>query len=177
MCVYHVYAWCPRRSEKGCKTPSNWSLDGWSLYACWELSPGLLEEQPGPLSAEPSLCKRPLWVFLTCPQIRAHTVINSVFLEQSCAWTAFKSCHLRDLGPGNRCLKACLCSSFLGWQHHGRRSKNHLSCSWKGSSSFALWGSKTGCEVLQDKLGRPAAKGTWLMNWVFESTGFGTKTV
>lgn len=64
MYVYHMYAQCPQRSEECVRSLGTGGTDGCeSSFGCWELSLGLLEEQPMTLTTEPSSQKQGLYVF------------------------------------------------------------------------------------------------------------------
>ena len=54
--MYHVWAWCPQRSEEGISTSRAGAMDGCELaWRYWELNPGPLEKQQGPITSELSL--------------------------------------------------------------------------------------------------------------------------
>lgn len=54
VCLHHVWAWCPQRSEEGVE-PSGTGVLGRCEppYGCWELTLGPLEEQPGISKPDP----------------------------------------------------------------------------------------------------------------------------
>lgn len=57
MCVHHLYAWSPERSEGSIKWPRTGVTDGWGSPSwCWE-------HNEGSLRAEPSLQPQMQWVF------------------------------------------------------------------------------------------------------------------
>lgn len=49
----HHMCTVPEEARKGCWSPVSGVTDGCELlYGCWELNPGLLEEQPVPITTE-----------------------------------------------------------------------------------------------------------------------------
>jgi len=54
--MYHVCASCPQRPEKGIGYPGTGVIEGCEPPCdYWELNSGPLGDQPGPLTAKPSL--------------------------------------------------------------------------------------------------------------------------
>ena len=54
--VYNVHVCHPQRLEEGVRSVSISIIDGCELpCGCWDLNPGLLEEQPVLLTSEPTL--------------------------------------------------------------------------------------------------------------------------
>ena len=105
--MHFVYAWYPRRSKEGIRSPRTGLMNSYKLpCGFWELDPGPLQEYPPLITAKPLL--QPLFLFSSCARACAFVSV-CVCVCVLCMGTQWPQKPEEGIGsPGVSCLQAAV---------------------------------------------------------------------